>query len=104
MIPVPLYDEISSKRIWGYVQEVPKLMEYFSDYSENIIPDRTFLFTILSTIRKAELKELIKKTQASRAVQNEEDKEQMIEIRNDIKDEIFAILSKKSKDTAINHF
>ena len=79
-------------------------MEYFPDYSENIIPDRTFLFTILSTIWKAELKELIKKSQTNHAVQSEKDKEQMIEIRNDIKDEIFAILSKKSKDTAINHF
>ena len=84
MIHAPLYDKISFKRVWGYVQEVPELMEYFSDYSENIIPDKTCLFTILSKIRKAELKELIKKTQANRAVQNEEDKEQMIEIRCDI--------------------
>ena len=57
MILGPLYNEISSKSVYGYVQEDQELMKYFPDYLENIIPGRTFFYIILSTIIKVDLKE-----------------------------------------------
>ena len=97
MIPVPMYAELSSTRIWNFVKEVPDLLQYFPDFPENMVPDREYLFTIISTLRGDELKKLIKKSRDSRSLQNEDNQDKMIEITKDIKDEIFALLNKKSK-------
>ena len=97
MILVPKYDELSSIKIWNFVKEISNLLQYFPDLSSSTIPDRTYLFTILSTQKGEELNKLIKKSRDMRAVQNEVDENQIIEIRKDIKDEIFALLNKRSK-------
>ena len=97
MIPVPKYDELSSIKIWNFLKEIQNLLQYFPDLSNSTIPDRTYLFTILSTLKGEELNKLIKKSRDMRALQNEVDENQMIEIRKDIKDEIFAFLNKISK-------
>ena len=100
MIPVPFYEELSASKMWGFIKEVPDLMKHFPDYPENVVPDRTYLFTILSTLKGDVLKQLIKNAHKNRAIENEDDNNKLIEVRNDIKDEIFSILNKKSK---VNH-
>ena len=89
MIPVPKYDELSSIKIWNFVKEIQDLLQYFPDLSSSTFPNRTYLFTILSTLKGEELNKLIKKSRDMRAVQNEVDENQMIEIRKDTNNEIF---------------
>ena len=97
MIPVPFYEELSASNMWEFIKEVPDLIKYFPDFPEHVVPDRTDLFTILSTLKGDELKKLIKNAHNNRAIGNEDDNDKLIEVRNDIKDEIFSILNKKSK-------
>ena len=97
MIPIPMYAELSSTRIWNFVKEVPDLLKYFPDLPENMVPIREYLITIISTLRGDELKKLIKKSRDNRSLQNEVNQDKMIEIIRDIKYEIFALLNKKSK-------
>ena len=76
-------------------------MKNFPDYRENVVPDRTYLFTILSTLKGDVQKQLIKNVHKNHVIGNEDDNKKFIEVRNDIKDKIFSILNKKSK---ANHY
>ena len=52
---------------------------------------------ILSTLRKGELKTLIKTARESRSICNNSDKSQMIEMNSIIRDNMFSIFPQKSK-------
>ena len=58
-IPIPRYQELSTKRVWGFVQELSDLMKYFPNLNQNELPDRSFLWTILGTLRTKECKQLL---------------------------------------------
>ena len=49
---VPKYDELSVKNIFPHLLEDPEVMTYFpSKMAENRWPDRTYMFTILNTLK-----------------------------------------------------
>ena len=59
-------------------------MVYFPDFQEGELPDREFMWTILSTLREDAVKEIIRDARKKRAVSAEEDKEELIEIDPEI--------------------
>ena len=59
-------------------------MKYFPDIQEKELPDREFMWTILSTLREDAVKKLIEDARKKRSVSNEEDKEELIEIDPEI--------------------
>ena len=49
---IPKYDELSVKNIFPHLLEDPEIMAYFpSKMAENRWPDRTYMFTILNTLK-----------------------------------------------------
>ena len=59
-------------------------MKYFPDIQEKELPDREFMWTILSTLREDAVKKLIEDARKKRSASNEEDKEELIEIDQEI--------------------
>jgi hypothetical protein len=51
MVPMPRYKELGVRPVWSFVKELPDLMEYFPDVGENGVPERSFLWGILGTLR-----------------------------------------------------
>ena len=64
-IPSPKYKEISVAQIWKFIKEVDELYVYFPDYSESELPEREFLWTIISTLKPDETKAIINKLENS---------------------------------------
>ena len=60
ILSVPRFHELNVKDIWELVKEVDELLQYFPDYPDGQLPERDFLFTILSTVRPEGLKQIIK--------------------------------------------
>ena len=80
LLPIPKYKELSTKNVWMKVEQVLDLMKYFPNLENNELPDSDFMWTILSTLRKDEVKKLVKNAWSGRDVGNEEDKQELISI------------------------
>ena len=58
-------------------------MKYFPDLNQNELPDRSFLWTILGTLRTKECKQLLEDARKKRSNKTEESKDELIEIAPD---------------------
>ena len=97
LLAAPKYSELSVEKIWRKVAEIPELKQYFPDLDDGQLPERDFLFSILSTLRRDELKNLIHEARGVRAIANKSNDDDMIAVLPWIKDEMFKILPTKSK-------
>ena len=72
--------------------------KYFPDLQEGEYPDRAFLWGILGTLRNDACKKLINDARVSRSKNNEEEKDDLIEVHPDFLDKlIMAPITSKSK-------
>ena len=67
----PKYAELSVKKVWGFVKEVDKFTQCFTDFDEGVIPERDYLWTIISSIMPDQTKELIQNARKKRGVSHE---------------------------------
>ena len=91
MIPVPRYRELGVKPVWEMIKEVPDLMSYFPDFQANEVPDRSFMWSVVSTLRPEACKELLEKPRKTRSLNSEENKNELIEIHPDFMDKLLRI-------------
>ena len=96
MLIIPKYPELSVAKIWSLVKESNYLMKFFPDYQGKQLPDRNFLFTILSTKYPDELRKLVQEAKQNRKA-SEEELGELIEISTDIKKSIMNVLTIRSK-------
>ena len=87
---MPRYKEFSCKIIWSFVKEVPELLKYFPDLEKDEVPDRTFLWTVLSTLRPIGWKSILEEARKIRTEQSGEDQNELIEIHPDLLDRLIA--------------
>ena len=85
---MPRYKEFSCKIIWSFVKEVPELLKYFPDLEKDEVLDRTFLWTVLSTLRPIEWKSILEEVRKIRTQQSNEDQNELIEIHSEIIDKL----------------
>ena len=84
---------IRNKTSVGFVKEIPELLKYFSDFKENQLPDRSFLWSILGTLRTKECRQLLEDARKARSKNSEENKEELIEIDPDYLNQIVLALT-----------
>ena len=96
ILDVPKYAELSVDKLWAFVKQWDDLMMYFPDLEESQQPERSFILSILSTLRLEELRTLIQEARSHRSIINNSDRNQLIEMQSDIKDTIFGVLPQKS--------
>ena len=87
---MPKYKKNSCKTIWSFVKEVPELLKYFPDLEKDEVPDRTFLWTVLSTLRPIGWKSILEETRKIRTQKSGEDQNELIEIHPDLLDRLIA--------------
>ena len=93
---VPKYRELSTRQIWTYVKGCQGLMIYFPDYTESQLPDREFMFAIISTVYPKSLRELVEKAREKRSLKEDADKDELIEIDPEVLNRIMSVLTMKS--------
>lgn len=72
-----------------------ELYDYFPDYHEQDVPERDYLWTVISSVMPQETKTLIQEARSARGVNKKEEKE-LIRITPKLKEEIFNVVAKKS--------
>ena len=82
--PIPKYKELSVKEVWKFVKEEPELIKYFHDIYKGQLTDRSFMWTILSTLRTEACRTLIETKRNERGEDSEEQKDELIEINPDL--------------------
>ena len=66
-------------------------MMYFHDYLETQIPDRNFMYSIISTVFPSALKHLIKEAKAKRSLVVDNQDSDIIEIKPEIIEAIMRV-------------
>ena len=88
---------MGTKYVWPLVNENPNLMVYFPDLKESQLPEKEFMYGILGTLMPYELREMIAQSMKSRSPLGQEDKNDLIEVSNELKDAIENLYEMKSK-------
>ena len=70
------------------VKQVPDLLTYFPDLEEDELPDRTFMWTILCTLKEEACKTLISEAREKRSKKAENDNGELVEIHQDFIDQL----------------
>ena len=92
---VPEYKELSVSQVWKHVKEVPELYKYFPDYTAGQLPNREFMYAVISTTYPKALRSLIEDSRKKRIETHEDDKDELIDIDGEFKNEIMGILTQK---------
>ena len=95
---IPRYKELSVKNIWEYIREVEEIYQYFPDYTEKQLPERDYLFAIVSTLRPDSLDSLVSDARKKRSLNENPELEDFVEITKSFKEEINNVLTQKSKN------
>ena len=88
---------MSISKIWPLVKEIEDLNACFVDLEENEYPEREYLWTIVSTLRSENTKELIKIARNKRTTKELADQNSLIQIDPSIYQEILAIAAQKRR-------
>ena len=88
MIPVPRYKELGVKPIWELVQNFEELACYFPTLEEGKLPDRSFLWGILGTLKREEWAKILKDARSKRGKKEAEDRRELIDIDPEILEKI----------------
>ena len=88
---------MSISKIWPLVKEIEDLNAYFPDLEENEYPEREYLWTIVSTLRSENTKELIKTARNKSTIKERADQNNLIQIDPSIYQEISAIAAQKRR-------
>ena len=72
-------------------------MRYFPDYLDSQIPDRQFMYISISSTYPNALKVLINDTKKKRSLVENNDDNEIIEMKAEIKEAIMGVLSQRSK-------
>ena len=75
---------------------------YLPDYRDGELPERDYLFNIISTKYPKSLRELIEHARTQRAQQDLKDDEELIFISSEIKKEIMSVVSQKGKHSLLS--
>ena len=96
-IPSPKYKEIIVAHLWKFIKEVDELYVYFPDYSESELPEREFLWIIISTLKSDETKAIINQAREQRSQKASDNSDNLIEVAPEILEKIKLVASQQSK-------
>ena len=73
------------------------LLAYFPDYKSTQLPKKEFLYGTLCTLMPEAVRELIATSVKNRSPSLQEDKNELVKITKELKDELYGLYSMKSK-------
>ena len=85
------------KMVYPKLKTNPILMKYVPDSEGSNYPDKEYFYTVLATTYPIETKDLVKQARSNRAITAAHKEKLMVEIKEDIKNEIMAVLTQKCK-------
>ena len=83
-IVVPRYAELGMNKLKFYVKELGDLAAYFPGIHQNELPERDYLWTIISTLMLEATHNLLTEAREHRSVKSKEDTNQLIKIDSEL--------------------
>ena len=74
-IPMPRYKELAVKNVWGYIKELPDLLEYFPEIGDDELPDRSFMWGVIGTLRREAWQTMLEDARKARSLGRDEPKD-----------------------------
>ena len=94
---IPKYPELATKNIWPLVKENNHLMAYFPDMKDSQLPEKEFMFGILSTLNPDAVRELVTAGMKNRSADVQDDHRDLVEVCGELKDAILNLYTMKNK-------
>ena len=94
---VPFYKELSMAKVWNQIKNIEDLKIYFTDLKVNELPEREFMWTVVSSIMPIALRNLVREAQKSLEKDYEEKDSDLVEIDPIIFEKIKETVCLKSK-------
>lgn len=94
-VVVPRYKELGLKSVWSYIKSIPEYAVYFPNLGSNELPQRDFMWNVLATVNPESTEKLIQDARNKRAVESDEDKNNLVHIAPDLMAEIEQVASQK---------
>ena len=79
------------------MKDVDEINWYFTDFSENELPERDYLVTIISTINPEATKEIISQAQEKRSIKDNKEKDNLVKVSEEMHHELSQMKMMKSK-------
>ena len=96
-IIIPRYEELKVENVWPLVKQNDDIIVYFPDISPKELPDRRFMYSILTTLRFEQVKAMIEGARKNRALNEEKEDADFIHIERELYTEISDVMAQKSK-------
>ena len=87
-VNVPKYPELKVDTFWKIIRENPIYLSYFPYYKEGKLPQRRYMFDLLSTIDGSFVENLIQDCRMNGNIKPNFDMNECVEIRPDLIEEI----------------
>ena len=100
-VVVPRFNELKVENVWSLIREVEDINVYFPDLKEHQLPNREYMYSVLSTLRNEEVKNMICNARKNRSIDSKEKEEDLVYISNEIYEEINSVMAQKCKQNRI---
>ena len=94
---IPCYPELATKNVWPLVKQNPDLMLYFPELKHSQLPEKEYLYGVICTLTPDAVRELVAQSVKSRSLENQDEKDDKVEMVEELKESIMNIYSMKSK-------
>ena len=96
---MPFYQELAVSKIFPKLKDHAILKLYLPDLSEGSFPERAHFYTIVATLFPKGLDEIIKKARENKALNQNNDKDELIKMTPEVYQEIKELLSHPRKSS-----
>ena len=94
---IPSYTELATKHVWPLVKENPDLLVYFPDLKDCQLPEKDFMYGVIWILSPDVVRELVAEWVKNRSPVVLDDKGDLVEISEELKDSILNLFTMKSK-------
>ena len=85
---MPFYPELSIEKVWPIIKKDSELIKYFPKYSLKHLPNRDYLYTVLSSIHPVEPKALLQDALRNRSIHKDKISDEFIKVPKEWMDEL----------------
>ena len=94
---IPEYSELGAKNVWPLVKQNQELLCYFPDYKPSQLPEKEYMYAILSTLMPEAVRKLVAESLKKRSPASQDDKDGLVEMIPELQQQITQLYSMKSK-------
>ena len=101
-VVAPRYKELSVAKLWPYVKEIPEMIQYFPEMKEKELPERDYMWVIISTINPEATMKIVKDARKNRRSEDVVSQNELVEVDPALYKEISEIVAQKVMQRSFN--